>query len=665
MKFSKKILETFIDLPKNWQDLMEDIGLEIKSIDGDIFNLELLANRGDHYCYIGLAREINGRTGTGVTVPDAAFCELPEWQTDKSGKMSYKGVNYVFDIETKKCLSFALTPFKLSKPQKQRSTQDEYIKRMLAASGVNIIHPAIDITNVVMLELGQPAHVYDADKIKGKIHIRETKKGEKAALLFHEGLTPLPAGTIVIADEEKILCVGGVIGCHAAEVDENTKNILFETALFDPVSIRKTSRALGITTIASQIFERGGDIGTSYLGACRATALYKEVGWVCGGDFQHMTWGDAIPPKFIEVSGSYISEQLEIDITDKEITERLRRYGFFPDVKKTGFFTPTWRMWDIKGEPADLIEELARSIGYNTLPSKLPAVEIGAGETKNEKRKTKIGEFLVTNGFYEVFTDSMYSPKHAAVSPIKEHMALENSVDGGYAFMKNNATIQAIELVAKNLNMKNREIRAFEWGKVFQNDGEHNVLWGVMNGKDVSVLTVKGLIENLMRDLGLEYEFDYTVISRTRHPKRNGAVLCNGEKIGVFGEIHPALLAEFDIKNDTPVFFEFFDVEKLLSAPARKVKYESPAAIIPSTRDISIAVPYGRAAGDVTAAILKNYKQVARAEITDIYDKPKESLRNITFTLTFAGEHSTEDLNKLILEIIHNIVIASGVKQSS
>ncbi|MCL1892017.1 MAG: phenylalanine--tRNA ligase subunit beta [Alphaproteobacteria bacterium] len=640
MKFSKKILETFVKLPKNWQDLMEDVGLEIKSLDGDIMNLELLANRGDHYCYMGLAREIHGRAA-------AKMIEFPSIALESAPAK-------IFSIDTDKCIAFSFTPYEIShlKP----NNKYDY---MLEASGVNVIHPAIDITNVVMLELGQPAHIYDADKIKGRVHIRETKKGEKAALLFHEGMTELPAGTCVIADEEKILCVGGVIGCHAAEVDKDTKNILFETALFDPVAIRKTAKALGLSTIASQRFERGGDIAAVCAGASRAARLYADIGAKRSGDFQFARTA-TIEKQYIELSGDYARSELEINISDEEIKERLARYGFNL-LPPTSYLIPTWRVWDIKGEPADLIEELCRSIGYNALPSKLPPVEIGAAPTAAEVRKAEIDSYLVHNGFYEVFTDNLYSPKHAALSPVKEHIALENSIEGGYAFMKNNPIVQAVELIEKNLRVKNREIRAYEWGKIFKGEYEIEILWGVMNGVGASVLDAKGLIQNLASDLGLDVKLEYGDFADSRkvsewellHPKRRGRLSCNGRGICVFGEVHPNLLAEFDIKNDTPVFFSF-DTKALLNAPARKIKYESPSAIIPSQRDIAVAVPYGRNAGDVAEFIKKKYPQVAIVEITDVYDKPKESMRNITFTLTFAGEHSADDLNKLILEIMES-----------
>lgn len=640
MKFSKKILETFVDLPADWRELMEDVGLEVKSVDGDIMNLELLANRGDHYCYLGLATEINGRTGTGVK------------------PVHEKGLKYEnakrFVIDTDKCIAYSFVPFDIKsiKPAKA-----DYI---LESSGVNVIHPAIDVTNVVMLEYGQPAHVYDADKIVGQVHIRETKVGEKAALLFHEGLTELPAGTVVIADDEKILCVAGVIGCHGAGVDEKTKNVLLETALFDPVSIRKTAKELGVCTIASQRFERGGNLDAVKSGAERANYLYEQIGARQKGDAE-FSQRVKLPVKEIQMSGDFVRSELEINISDQEINERLSRYGFIISDKK--YIVPNVRAWDIKGFKADLIEELARSIGYNNLPSRLPIATIGSEPTPAELRKTQINSYLVNNGFYEVFTDNLYSPKHAKLSPIENHIKIENSIEGGYAFMKNNVIVQAVELVSKNLRVKNREIRAFEWGKVFDFNkkgiaSETNMLWGIVNGGLESALTVKGLLENLFRYLDLDVRFEYDIKKPDEEdnlfmPKRRGQIYYNPANalFGSFGEVSPEFLEQFDIKNDRPIHF-VLNTDSILIAPSKKVKYESPSATIASVRDISVSIPYGVSAGSVAEFILKKYKSVSDVKIADVFEKPKESLRNVTFALEFVGSNSTEELNSLILEIM-------------
>ncbi|MDR2685998.1 MAG: phenylalanine--tRNA ligase subunit beta [Rickettsiales bacterium] len=638
MKFSKKILEKFIKLPANWVDLFEDLGLEIKSRDGDNFTLELLANRGDHYCYNGIAREIAARLGIQHNAPDI----LPLSEVKNTG---------IFAIKTEKCLAFSLTKFDISHAKKFDASE------MLSASGVNTISPAVDITNVVMLELGQPTHIYDADKIKGQIVIRESVRGEKAELLFHEGETALPTGTMVIADEEKILCIAGVIGCRAAEVDENTTNILFEAACFDPVSVRKTARALGVCTISSQIFERGADIANVRIAPQRANKLYYSIGVKISGDINIIT--REMPGKPIEMKGDYVRAALGLKITDEKIAEILARYGF--SQHGNTYSAPSWRVWDIKNSPADLVEELARGIGYNKIPSVLPPVVLGAAPTAVDARKTAIENYLISNGFYEVLIDNMYSPKHADLSPDSKHIKIINSIEGGYAFMRNNAIVQAAELVYENLCVKNAAIRAFEWGKIFPTAGEKNVLWGIMT--DADPLELKGILNGLAATLDISIEFPQnsvgvapkvagwfdSSVQKLLSPKRNSKITANGSPIGIFGELHPTLLAAWDIKGAQPVYFEF-GTDALLALSPRQVQYTPPSKTQSSVRDLTLAVPYGTTAADTTARILKT-PEITAAKITDVFDKPTESVRNITFALTFTDGLSTDEINKILVSI--------------
>ena len=216
MKISLNTLKKYIDLPDSLaesKELFEDIGLEVKRIDkeGDdnLITFELLANRGDHHSYEGVAREVSGRTGSPLK-------PIP------MGKMSYTDDSSLFSIDTDGCIAYSATEFRNDNPADVKNLGSEY-SHMLKTGGVNEICPVIDVTNVVNLELGQPAHVYDADKIKGKIHIRESRQGEKASLLFGKGEIELPAGIIVIADDENLSLAIGKKGINIKLASKLTK----------------------------------------------------------------------------------------------------------------------------------------------------------------------------------------------------------------------------------------------------------------------------------------------------------------------------------------------------------------------------------------------------------------------------------------------------------
>lgn len=673
MKISLNILKSFIkldeDLNKNIS-LLEDVGLEVKKLDKTendvLLTLELLTNRGDHHSYEGLAREISGRTGDIPAVMpsiDVAPHDNPD----------------LFSIDTDSCLAYSLTKYKCDENTTQKDL-DKFYLNMLDVSGVNHICPAIDVTNVVNLELGQPAHVYDADKIKGQIVIRKSVAGEKADLMFQKGEIELPEGITVISDDEKILTIAGIIGCEGAAVDENTKNVLFETALFDPVDVRKASKKLGIQTMASIRFERGGDLSAIQKAVNRATYLYNQVGWKNEGGM-NFKQNVVLPERQISISAEKASDYLDYDLTDKEIVDRLSRYGFKveKDKENLNFTVPTHRIWDVEF-PVDLYEELGKSIGYNNLVNVLPVATIGAKSSYKEEQKDLVDNCLVNEGFFEVFTDSIYSNAHKdkmcleAEDPLNKHISITNAQDKGYSVLKNNCLTQAVELVEKNLRVRNKDVKAYEWTRVFTPDSsaengvcdETKILWGVVNGnafsehfsyKDVpsNPLYLKGLISKMSLNLGVGLKFNTDInvkeqpVANLLHPLRRMQITdMSGKTIGIFGEVHPKVLFAYGIKNERPCYFQF-DSEALLSLPQRERQYEQPSELLPTNRDICLEVPERYPAGSLIDDI-KNSKEhpISRVELTDIYQPEGTKDRKITYSIDYqAGKKAfvAEEVN--------------------
>lgn len=676
MKISLNILKKYIDLPNSLvesKELFEDIGLEVKRIDkeGDdsLVTFELLANRGDHHSYEGVAREVSGRTGSTLK-------PIP------MGNMSYTEVSSLFSIDTDGCIAYSATEFRNDTPSDVKNLSSDYL-HMLKVGGVNEICPVIDVTNVVNLELGQPAHVYDADKIKGKIHIRESLQGEKAQLLFGKGEIDLPAGIIVIADDEKILTLAGIMGCDVASVDKNTKRVIFEAALFDPVRIRKASKALGIQTLASQRFERGGDLDVIKRSVERATFLYDQIGWknMVPSQFNQNV---ALPSRVISLTPAEASEYLDRELSKEEIINRLGRYGFKATEQNDGslqFKVPMHRIWDVE-YPVDLYEELGKSIGYNSLPNKLPIATIGTTATEEEKRKDAIDAYLVDQGFYEIFTDSLYSIQHYekmgvdSTDPLAAHVGITNAQDKGYSMLKNNCLIQAVETVERNLRVKNRDIKAYEWTRVFHPDKtakngvcrEEKILWGIVNGcayprhfsyKDVKAtpLYLKGIVNGISGKLDVDFDYKSEIdetkepIAKLLHPLRRASILDSmGHKIGIFGEVHPKVLFAFGIKNERPCYFQFY-TEKLLALPVSEHEFKDPSELMPVNRDICLEVPERYPAGSIIADIKKETEiPVSRVELTDVYKDDKSPDRKITYSIDYQPSEANipaEEFNKL------------------
>lgn len=675
MKISLNTLKKYIDLPDSLaesKELFEDIGLEVKRIDkeGDdnLITFELLANRGDHHSYEGVAREVSGRTGFPLK-------PIP------MGKMSYTDNSSLFSIDTDGCIAYSATEFRNDNPADVKNLGSEY-SHMLKTGGVNEICPVIDVTNVVNLELGQPAHVYDADKIKGKIHIRESRQGEKASLLFGKGEIELPAGIIVIADNEKILTLAGIMGCDVASVDENTKRVIFEAALFDPVRIRKASKALGIQTLASQRFERGGDLDVIKRSVERAALLYDQIGWknVVPSQFNQKV---ALPNRTLSLTPAGASEYLDRELSKEEIIDRLSRYGFKATVQDDGslqFKVPMHRIWDVE-YPVDLYEELGKSIGYNSLPNELPNATIGTTATEAEKRKDAIDDYLVDQGFYEIFTDSLYSTQHyermgvTPPDPLAAHVGITNAQDKGYSMLKNNCLIQAVETVEKNLRVKNRDVKAYEWTRVFHPDKtaengvctEEKILWGIVNGcayprhfsyEDIQAtpLYLKGIVSGISGKLDVDFDYQSKIdeaqepVAKLLHPLRRASILdATGRVIGIFGEIHPKVLFACGIKNERPCYFQFY-TDKLLNLPVSEHEFRDPSELMPVNRDICLEVPEQYPAGSVITDIKKEKDvPVSRVELTDVYKDDKSPDRKITYSIDYqpsVANLPAEEFNK-------------------
>jgi phenylalanyl-tRNA synthetase beta chain len=702
MKISAAVLRDYTELPESpreLRDLLDDLGLEVKrqeDWEGTLrLTLELLANRGDHHCYAGLAREITGRTGGELRLPELA--ELAP------------GASPVrVEIETPLCLVYTATL--LEKHADDPLAYHEL--RPLLAAGLESVSPPVDATNLANLELGQPTHAFDADRIDGAIVIRPSRPGERAWPLFTAEPREIPAGTLVIADRSKILAIAGVIGCEESKTTEATTRILLESATFDPVAVRKASRALAIHTDSSARFERGGDPSAPIVGAARVVHLLERHGWKrVGNTGVFGAWRD--PDRILPVEIGPIAVFLEHPLTEEEIRGRLERYGFavsppWPDF--TG--DPAWpvpqelqergrermrntllvrvpphRLWDVE-YPADLVEELAKSIGYNATPSHLPPVDMGALPSPAEEARDVVEQVLVGHGYFEVFTDGFYGRDVreklgiAESHPLWAHVETLNSLDRGYSLLKNNALAQAVDTVARNLNVQNRRILAFERTRTFHPDAdaenevctERPLLWAVACGpartpswaekpRPTDLFHLKGLVQELATALRI----DLTVgpadpsypIAGALHPNRQATVRQNGKVVGVLGEVHPRVCAAYKIKRERPVYLEI--EESALVAERTRPAYVAPPDQPPVQRDLAFTLPARVTAGEIAQHLRHaGPSWLLDVAITDLFEHEEagEPVRTVTFALRFSREGGAllaEEINQTAESLVQAV----------
>jgi phenylalanyl-tRNA synthetase beta chain len=562
----------------------------------------------------------------------------------------------------------------------------------LEAAGIHSLSAPVDATNLSNLEIGQPTHAFDADTIDGAIVIRVTEAGEQAWPLFQEQKVELPEGTLVIADNSKILAVAGVIGCEESKTTEHTKRLLLESATFDPIAVRKASRALNIHTDSSARFERGADPTLALVGAGRvAHLLVEEAGWRHVGPTGLVgDWKD--PNRCISISLEGVNAFLATDLTADEVASRLSRYGFQVTVDQAQPIVflvriPPHRLWDVEF-PADLYEELAKSIGYNATPISLPKVDMGSLPREQDLRKLRAEDVLIGHGFYEVFTNGFYGRDTRALLGISEghplwrHVETTNARDRDYSLLKNNCLGQALEAVSKNMRMRHDEIKAYEWTRTFhpneQADNgvctETDLLWGIVNGADrakqwagverpADPLFLKGVLEELATELGLGLKTvplppEYPIVSLL-HPRRSFGVAINGELAGAAGEIHPVILKAYKIKRARPCYFEI-DAKALLG-PGKRPVYVEPPSYHPVIRSLAFTLPHGIAAGEIERCMSAAAPpSLSSVQIVDEYrhEGAGAELRTITYELTFANPDfsiTAEEVNGVAEQLIEEV----------
>lgn len=603
MKISVNRLRQIIDLPqeiRNVRNLLDDVGIEVKRIDGDTLTLEILANRGDHHSYVGIAMEVRGRTGDKMRFPE--ITHWGDWATHTSRNPA-----------TSSCFRYRV--IQVSVP-----------------AGTDVE----GILDDVVLDYGQPVAAYDARYVKlDTMDVRVSVEGETVTLNGQD--VSLPVGTMVVISDDVIVSVAGVIVADRARVRADTTDVVLEAACYNPVSIRKASRALRISNYSTTRYERGSDYAMGDRGLGRVLAV---TGWPVTASRPAIRTWDVMPPvPHLAFLWSLAVSYLGLDktqVSEAEVYARLERYGY--GFSQANIHIPSWRRWDIH-TAEDIYEDLARSYGYDNLPSKLPNILLGSVPSERERIQADVTSVLVGHGMYEVITDGFYGRQDRDRLLCEgdvlwgAHVEVANALDRGYSLLKNNTLIQALNLVATNLAVQKTEIKAYEYTRTFHpsDDGpvERHVLWSIVCGKErkswgrdgeIDPIYVKGVMEEIARKTNrrLTIAECTSVLLPYLHPTRCGDVMMDEVKVGVMGEIHPDVLARFKIKGARPVYVEL-DTDLLLRY-GQPIPYVDPPSRQLVVKDLTVDVPQGKPLGPVLDVIRANGGIVA-ADVIDRYER--------------------------------------------
>lgn len=600
-------------------EVLSDLGLPCEGIErlgnDAVIDVEVTSNRGDCLSYIGVARELAAATGRQVKVP---VVELDESDKDVTEFAS------VEIVEPDLCGRYTA---RIIEGVKVGSAPD-WLRRRLEAVGLRSVNNVVDATNYAMMETGQPPHAFDYDKInQGRIIVRKAVAGERIVSIDGT-MCDLNPDMLVIADVRGPVAVAGVMGGLDTEVSEATTRILLEDAFFDPVSVRVTSRRLGLPSEAAFRFEHTVDIESVDSASKRTCQLIMQV---AGGKVARGVV-DIYPgkkePKEVILRLSRLNKLLGIEVSAKEVLRILSALSFRPRAKDELIVcsVPSWRS-DIYRE-VDLIEEVARVYGYNKIPTERK-IEIEAVPVDTrQKLAESVGAYLNGCGFYETVTVGFVDNSTAelfAEAHFKQHMCARDESHKGANLLRQTLLGSLLGVLKRNLNAKNLPCRIFEIADTFVPADKKGSL-PIEKAKlalvcDSDFRVVQGVIEGLINSISREAQIEFRPTELV-WAEVGAQIFVDGETIGAAGVFSRAAKQKFDFKDLSPCGAEL-DFEELMARRSGPVKVKPIPRFPAIQRDLSIVVAEKTRWADIAAAV---------------QDKAPSELEDVSFVGTYRGE---------------------------
>lgn len=600
--------------------LREDLSPETRGAKGDAaIDFEVTGNRPDCMCVMGMAREIATAFNLPMRRPVARGKGNEEETASSLRLASLKSVEKA-DVDVVIDNAELCPRYAGAVADVAIAPSPAWMQARLRAAGVRPISNIVDITNYVLLELGQPMHAFDLTKLEGgTIRVRTAKPGEAITTLDGE-TRELTADMLVIADAARPVAIAGVMGGAESEVSDGTTTIVFESAYFNPLSVRRTSRKLALKTEASMRFERGLDPRLPVTAMERACALLETVGAGRARGTVVDRYPSRIEPRTLRFRRSRIMGLLGAVVPDPDVKRILESLGFTlrdaPDVPGAWDVTVPTRRVDVTRE-VDLIEEIARHYGFDRLPSAFPA--LSAAPPPNDPRIGRarhLRNVMTAAGFSEAMTFGFVASASAApFAPEGELVPIANPLSENFAVLRPSALPSLIEAVAHNRRREQRDVRLFEVGARFsRRTGERRSLacaWtGAASGehwsggaRDVDFFDMKGVVERIGEALLLDVTAE-TSSATWLVPGRSAGVLAGGTRIGVMGQLAPSIAEAHGLPPNDAVYVAEIDLDAAETAAPKEEARVEPLPRYPSvTRDISILIDDTLTAQTVRATV--------------------------------------------------------------
>ncbi|MBQ9513551.1 MAG: phenylalanine--tRNA ligase subunit beta [Clostridia bacterium] len=645
------------------------LGEEVKTLldlEDVMFDINVTANRPDCQSILGIAREVAAVLSKPFKMPDLTYTTDKNISTVKTVKVS--------DLATDLCPRYVSHLVKDIKIEESPL----WMKRRLFRMGIRSINNVVDITNYVLLEIGQPMHAFDLSNIEGnEIIVRRANENEKIVTLDEKEFI-LSENNLVICDSVKPVALAGVMGGLNSEIKDDTKDVLFESAKFKRDNIRKTSRALGQRSDSSSRFEKGIDAYTTEIGMKRALNLITTL--KCGtiACDEYDLCAEKLVEKTIETTLSKVNAVLGIDVPKDEIKNILTKLNFKVEINGDNLTVkvPLYRE-DMESYP-DIAEEIIREYGYSHItPTLLKNSSITNGKkTDSQKAVDNVKTFLTSLGFNEIITYSFVSEKDYDLfgfdKESEEHKFIKiiNPIGEDMAVMRTSLLPSIVKTVVYNQNRQNDSGRLFELAKVYHpkslplNDFpiENNVLSFSVFGEKEDFFTLKGVIEKLLSNFAYGVDFDYISCDyKFMHPTRS-AIIKSGDKIiGYFGQLNP-ILAE-KVGSDKPILCGeiFYDVLSTLFVP--KIVFSNISKFPTVERDIAILVDETITCKEITDVIKESAgENLIEVSLFDIYqgNQVEKGKKSMAFNLVYNSQLRTLNVEEIDASISD---VLSALKQ--
>ena len=649
------------------------IGLDIKEalmLDDTVYEFELTANRADCFSMVGLSREFGIMTNQKALFPVIMVNENGE-SIEGKASVAIEAHDLCTRFTSRLVTNVTIEPSPL------------WMQNRLRNSGIRPINNVVDVTNYVMLELGQPMHAYDYDCVADHTLIARRAKAGETLTTLDGNERELNESMLIIADTKGPIGVAGVMGGLTSEVTDKTTNVLFEAAVFNGPSIRRTSKALGMRSEASGRFERGVNHKYTAYAIDRAAQLLQQICPSCKVSVGVIdVYPEPVEQRTVTFTAEQINDYLGTSIEKDRMVDILTKleFGITESGDTIEALVPTWRD-DVTVMP-DIAEEVARIVSYDNIAPTIPVAILSSGGMTPKKALTKdVTHYLAHAGLSQIITFSFMHKDGLTNMMLPEGdsrytaIPILNPISEEFPYMRTTLVPAVIEAAKRNIAQQNKDLWLFETANVYEPKAlpltevphERPMACGIMMGKvteaawnqaqrDTDFYDVKGVVDGLLAKLGLT-QYDIQPSSESYyHPGVSAHYTINGVTIANYGELHPQVVKNFDLSGKVYMFE--IDLEAVLSIIVPPFRYQSFSKFPGTSRDLAIVAPVSVTSGDIVALIKEHGGEYLESvSIFDVYEGEhiEAGYRSLAYNLQFRSMEGTlndEDIDGAIQAII-------------